>query len=107
VRLPQQPPEAQIPLSNAAPGSGLEFCSAKRRHSAAKYQVETVLGGLGVSTSITMDGLTFYCVNGASLPSLQKADPRFLLTGLLSQTTGTRTFVDVTQKAWRAGPCYE
>src|SRR5690349_14941372 len=54
-----------ILLENVAPGNGLDFVL---RNDAAgrKYQVETVLGGLGV---IDFDGDGWpglYCVNGAS-----------------------------------------
>ena len=65
-----------IQFQNVAPACGLDFVlrnDAKGR----KYQVETVLGGLGV-IDFDQDGWPdLYCVNGASLPSLQKTDPRF------------------------------
>src|SRR5260370_37913613 len=66
-----------ILFQDAATASGLDFAlrnDAKGR----KYQVETVLGGLGV-IDFDQDGWPdLYCVNGASLPFLQRSDPSFL-----------------------------
>ena len=93
-----------IQFQNAAPACGLDFVlrnDAKGR----KYQVETVLGGLGV-IDFDHDGWPdLYCVNGASLPSLEKSDPRFF--NRLYQNNRDGTFTDVTQKAGVQGRGYE
>ena len=93
-----------IQFQNAAPACGLDFVlrnDAKGR----KYQVETVLGGLGV-IDFDHDGWPdLYCVNGASLPSLEKSDPRFF--NRLYQNKRDGTFTDVTQKAGVQGRGYE
>ncbi len=70
--LAQNPPPAPGPilLQDTAPHSGLDFIL---RNDAAgrKYQVETVLGGLGV-IDFDADGWPdLYCVNAAALPSLK------------------------------------
>jgi hypothetical protein len=73
--------------------------------SGRKYQVETVLGGLGV-IDFDQDGWPdLYCVNGASLPLLQKNDPRFF--NRLYRNNRDGTFTDVTQKAGVQGHGYE
>ena len=93
-----------IQFQNAAPASGLDFIlrnDAKGR----KYQVETVLGGLGV-IDFDQDGWPdLYCVNGASLPSLQKSDPSFF--NRLYRNNRDGTFTDVTIKAGVQGHGYE
>jgi enediyne biosynthesis protein E4 len=93
-----------ILFQNAAPSSGLDFIlrnDAKGR----KYQVETVLGGLGV-IDFDHDGWPdLYCVNGASLPSLQKSDPSFF--NRLYRNNRDGTFSDVTIKAGVQGHGYE
>jgi len=93
-----------IQLENIAPGCGLDFVL---RNDAAgrKYQVETVLGGLGV-IDFDHDGWPdLYCVNGASLPSLAKSDARFF--NRLYRNNHDGTFTDVTLKAGVQGRGYE
>jgi hypothetical protein len=97
-------PPGPIQLQNVAPACGLDFVL---RNDAAgrKYQVETVLGGLGV-IDYDQDGWPdLYCVNGASLPSLQKSDPRFF--NRLYRNNRDGTFTDVTQRAGVQGHGYE
>ena len=93
-----------IVFENAAPKCGIDFVlrnDAKGR----KYQVETVLGGLGV-IDFDQDGWPdLYCVNGAALPSLEKSDPRFF--NRLYRNNRDGTFTDVTQKAGVQGRGYE
>jgi hypothetical protein len=93
-----------IVFQNAAPANGLDFVL---RNDAAgrKYQVETVLGGLGV---IDFDGdgwPDLYCVNGAALPSLEKSDPKFF--NRLYRNNRDGTFTDVTEKAGVLGRGYD
>lgn len=101
---PASTTKGPIQFQNAAPACGLDFVlrnDAKGR----KYQVETVLGGLGV-IDFDHDGWPdLYCVNGASLPSLEKSDPRFF--NRLYQNNRDGTFTDVTQKAGVQGRGYE
>jgi hypothetical protein len=93
-----------IQFQNAGPSSGLDFV-LHNDASGRKYQVETVLGGLGV-IDFDQDGWPdLYCVNGASLPSLQKSDPRFF--NRLYRNNRDGTFTDVTQKAGVQGHGYE
>ena len=93
-----------IVFENTAPRCGIDFIlrnDAKGR----KYQVETVLGGLGV-IDFDQDGWPdLYCVNGAALPSLEKSDPRFF--NRLYRNNRNGTFTDVTQKAGVQGRGYE
>jgi hypothetical protein len=104
--LAQMSPPAPGPilLHDTAPHAGLDFVL---RNDAAgrKYQVETVLGGLGV---IDFDGdgwPDLYCVNAAALPSLKKSDPRFY--NRLYRNNRDGTFTDVTLKAGVQGHGYE
>jgi hypothetical protein len=93
-----------ILFENAAPACGLDFVLRNDAHG-RKYQVETVLGGLGV-IDFDQDGWPdLYCVNGAALPSLQKTDPSFF--NRLYRNNRDGTFTDVTQKAGVQGHGYE
>jgi hypothetical protein len=93
-----------IVFQNVAPACGLDFV-LRNDASGRKYQVETVLGGLGV-IDFDQDGWPdLYCVNGASLPSLQKSDPRFF--NRLYRNNRDGTFTDVTLKAGVQGHGYE
>jgi hypothetical protein len=95
---------AAIQFENLAPRCGLDFV-LRNDASGRKYQVETVLGGLGV-IDFDHDGWPdLYCVNGASLPSLQKNGPRF--HNRLYHNNRNGTFTDVTEKAGVQGRGYE
>src|ERR1051326_129689 len=81
-----------IRFENIAPPCGLDFV-LRNDASGRKYQVETVLGGLGV-IDFDADGWPdLYCVNGAALRSLQKSDPKFF--NRLSRTNRDGTSIDV------------
>jgi hypothetical protein len=97
-------PTGPIQFQNAAPGNGINFV-LRNDASGRKYQVETVLGGLGVIDFDNDGWPDLYCVNGASLPSLQKTDPRFF--NRLYRNNRDGTFTDVTQKAGVHGRGYE
>ncbi|HEX3820410.1 MAG TPA: CRTAC1 family protein [Candidatus Sulfotelmatobacter sp.] len=98
------PSAGPIRFENTAPANGLDFV-LRNDAKGGKYQVETVLGGLGV-IDFDADGWPdLYCVNGASLPSLQKTDPRFF--NRLYRNNRDGTFTDVTQKAGVQGRGYE
>lgn len=93
-----------IQLQNTAPANGLDFI-LRNDATGRKYQVETVLGGLGV-IDFDVDGWPdLYCVNGAALPSLRKSDSKFF--NRLYRNNRDGTFSDVTQKAGVQGHGYE
>jgi len=69
-----------------------------------KHQVETMLAGVAIF-DYNNDGLPdIYFVNGADLPSMSKADPKF--HNRLYRNNGDGTFTDVTEKAGLAGAGY-
>jgi hypothetical protein len=93
-----------IQLHNTAPGCGLDFI-LRNDATGRKYQVETVLGGLGV-IDFDHDGWPdLYCVNGASLPSLKKSESRYF--NRLYRNNRNGTFTDVTERAGVQGHGYE
>jgi hypothetical protein len=95
---------ADIRLQNAAPACGLDFV-LRNDTSGRKYQVETVLGGLGV-IDFDHDGWPdLYFVNGAALPSLQKTGPQFY--NRLYRNNRNGSFTDVTEHAGVQGHGYE
>jgi hypothetical protein len=86
------------------PGApGLDF--VLRNGAAGRmYQVETVLGGLGV---IDFDGdgwPDLFCANGAALPSMAKSGPEFW--NRLYRNNRDGSFTDVTEKAGLEGQGY-
>jgi hypothetical protein len=96
--------DSPIQLRNTAPACGLDFV-LRNGASGRKYQVETVLGGLGV-IDFDHDGWPdLYCVNGAALPSLQKNHAGFY--NRLYRNNRNGTFADVTEKAGVRGHGYE
>jgi hypothetical protein len=98
------PKSGPIQFQNTAPGNGLDFV-LRNDASGRKYQVETVLGGLGV-IDFDADGWPdLYCVNGAALPTLKKTDPKFF--NRLYRNNRDGTFADVTLKAGVQGHGYE
>jgi len=98
------PASATLAFENVAPACGIDFI-LRNDASGRKYQVETVLGGLGV-IDFDQDGWPdLYCVNGASLPSLMKSDPRFY--NRLYRNNRNGSFTDVTAKAGVQGHGYD
>ena len=96
-------PVAAIQFQNTAPLNGLDFV-LRNDARGRKYQVETVLGGLGV-IDFDADGWPdLYCVNGAALPSLEKNDAKFF--NRLYRNNRDGTFTDVTEKAGVQGHGY-
>ena len=92
-----------IRLKNIAPQCGIDFIQ-RNDASGRKYQVETVIAGLGVIDFDNDGWPDLYCVNGASLPSLEKNDPRFY--NRLYRNNRDGSFTDVTEKSGVAGQGY-
>ena len=96
-------PKVAPDIKFATGADGLDFIL---RNGAAgrMYQVETVLGGLGV---IDFDGdgwPDLFCANGAALPSMTKTGPEFW--NRLYRNNRDGTFSDVTEKAGLQGQGY-
>jgi hypothetical protein len=94
ARFPEK--EGPIRLHNTAPACGVDFV-LRNDATGRKYQVETVLGGLGVIDFDNDGWPDLYCVNGAALPSLEKNDPKFF--NRLYRNNRDGTFTDVTERA--------
>jgi hypothetical protein len=87
-------------MVNGAPGSELDFV-LRNGATGNKAQPESMPGGLGV---IDFDGdgwPDLYCVNGATIPQLEKVDKSYW--NRLYKNNRDGTFSDVTEKAGVAG----
>ncbi|HEY7352271.1 MAG TPA: CRTAC1 family protein, partial [Terriglobales bacterium] len=104
AQLPSSAGTGPIHLHNIAPACGLDFV-LRNDATGRKYQVETVLGGLGVIDFDNDGWPDLYCVNGASLPSLKKSETRFY--NRLYRNNRNGTFTDVTEKAGVRGRGYD
>ena len=94
---------SRICFQDVATAAGLDFVL---RNDAAgrKYQVETILGGVGI-VDFDNDGWPdLFAANGASLPTLEKNHPRFY--NRLYRNNRNGIFTDVTDKAGVAGRGY-
>ncbi len=92
---------APIRMELGAPGLDfvLENSAAGRM-----YQVETVLGGLGVIDYDNDGWPDLFCTNGAALPSLEKSTPA--LWNRLYRNNRDGSFTDVTEKSGLQGTGY-
>ena len=84
--------------------SGVSFVTEPSR-TKRKHQPETMISGVAL---LDYDGdgrLDVYVVNGATMPGLDKTDPRF--HNRLFRNRGDGAFEDVTEKAGVAGRSYE
>ena len=80
-------------------------CSLENSPTRDKHQIETMGGGVA-TFDFDNDGYPdIYFANGASQPSLQKIDPRYL--NRLYRNRGNGTFEDVTEKAGVGGNGYD
>ena len=95
------PSPAPIRMDLGAPGLDfiLENSAAGRM-----YQVETVLGGLGVIDYDNDGWPDLFCTNGAALPSLEKTTPAHW--NRLYRNNRDGSFTDVTEKAGLQGAGY-
>src|SRR5579872_1796618 len=82
--------EGPIHLRNTAPACGFDF-TLRNDARGRKYQVETVIAGIGVIDFDNDGWPDIYCVNGASLPSLEKNDPKFFNRLYRNNRDGTFT----------------
>ncbi len=95
--------QSPIRMVNGAPANGLDF-HLRSGAAGRMYQPETLVGGLGV---IDFDGdgwPDLYCVNGATMPQLEKSDKSYW--NRLYKNNRNGTFTDVTEKAGVAGHGY-
>ena len=84
--------------------SGVHFVSEPSR-TKHKHQPETMVSGVALF-DYNGDGLLdIYVVNGATMPGLDKSDPRF--HNRLFRNRGDGTFEDVTERAGVAGTGYD
>ncbi len=92
-----------IRMINGAQAGGLDF-HVRNGATGSKAQPESMVGGLGV---IDFDGdgwPDLYCVNGATIPQLEKADRSYW--NRLYRNNRDGTFTDVTEAAGVAGCGY-
>jgi len=93
-----------IRMVNGAAASGLDFL-LRNGATGGKTQPESMAGGLGV---IDFDGdgwPDLYCVNGATIPQLEKSGRSYW--NRLYRNNRDGTFTDVTEKAGVAGRGYQ
>jgi hypothetical protein len=93
-----QPPSGQGPIvfENTIGHSGITF-KMNNSVSARKHQVETMLAGVAVFDYNNDGWMDIYFSNGASLPGMDKSDPRYW--NRLYRNNGDGTFTDVTERA--------
>ncbi len=85
-------------------GTGVSFVTEPCR-TAHKHQPETMVSGLALFDFDNDGWLDIYAVNGASMPGLEKTDPKY--HNRLYRNRHDGTFEDVTAKAGVAGLGYE
>ena len=97
-------PPSSIRFENTAQRAGIGFVVNNGAHP-KKYQAETMAGGGVALLNYNNDGLLdIYFSNGASLPELDKSDPKF--HNRLYRNNGDGTFTDVTAQAGVQGAHY-
>jgi hypothetical protein len=85
-------------------GSGVAFVTEPSR-TKHKHQPETMVSGVALFDYDGDGRLDIYAVNGATMPDLDKSDPR--LHNRLYKNLGDGTFEDVTARAGVAGTGYD
>jgi enediyne biosynthesis protein E4 len=96
-------PQSTIEFENIVEASGIEF---KENNSASpeKFQIETMTGGVAVFDYNNDGLLDIYFANGASLPGMDKSDPKHF--NRLYRNNGNGKFTDVTMSAGVQGGYY-
>jgi enediyne biosynthesis protein E4 len=84
--------------------TGIRFVTEPSR-TQRKHQPETMISGLALFDLDNDGWLDIYAVNGATMPGLDKTDPKF--HNRLYRNRGDGTYVDVTERAGVAGLGYE
>ncbi len=95
--------DGTIVFENAIGRSGIKF-QLNNSISPQRYSIETMLGGVAVFDYNNDGQPDIFFTNGASIPSLEKSDPRFY--NRLYRNNGDGTFTDVTEKAGVQGLGY-
>lgn len=93
----------QIRFTDATAGAGLDWAVLNSAEG-DKYQVETMLGGLGVIDFDSDGWMDLYVANGAELPSLRKTGAEYW--NRLYRNRGDGAFEDVTERAGVEGAGY-
>jgi len=97
------PPEPKIAFENVADQAGIAMV-VDNSVTPEKHQVETMLAGVAVFDYDNDGLLDIYIVNGASLPSMDKSNPKYW--NRLYHNEGNGKFTDVTEKAGVRGVDY-
>ncbi len=93
---PAKEPEGPIAFENVIDHTGIAF---RMNNSATpqRHQIETMIAGVALFDYDNDGLLDIYFVNGAQLPEMNKADPKYF--NRLYRNNGNGTFTDVTEKA--------
>jgi hypothetical protein len=96
-------PEPKIVFENVAQQAGISMV-VDNSATPEKHQVETMLSGVALFDYDNDGLLDLYVVNGASLPSMDKSNPKYW--NRLYHNDGNGKFTDVTEKAHVRGGDY-
>jgi hypothetical protein len=96
-------PEPKILFENVAEQAGISMV-VDNSVTPEKHQVETMLSGVALFDYDNDGLLDLYVVNGASLPSMDKSNPKYW--NRLYHNDGNGKFTDVTEKAHVRGVDY-
>lgn len=94
------PPDGRIRFENVVATSRISFV-LDNNASPEKHQIEAMIAGVAVFDYNNDGFLDIYFVNGASIPGLDKSNPRYY--NRLYRNNGDGTFTDVTDSAGLRG----